>query len=275
MAERIPPEQLVSLQELSISNAFEIAAEPCNVSIDPTRLQTWLEQVAREAGEDLRPLRAEERRLREELGRLATKRHRLVELFEDTLIGKEEFTGRRAELERTGAELETQLREVTASLQKTAVGTVDLDANVQALRDLAAVYRELDLAERRALLGTVVSRIVVGERDIQYGLYLIPDCMDARAVQISKQTEETPPLIELTLTTPRYPCQTFADRLRQYRRERGWRQVDLAKAIGVHEDTVRNWETGRCKPRLETLGLKAVTIIRKVLPDATPVSILP
>jgi hypothetical protein len=35
--------------------------------------------------------------------------------------------------------------------------------------------------------------------------------------QISKQTEERPPLIELTLAIPRYPCRNFADRLRQYR----------------------------------------------------------
>lgn len=40
---------------------------------------------------------------------------------------------------------------------------------------------------------------------------------------------------------PRYPCQTFADRLRAYRRARDWGQVDLAKTIGVNKDTVRNW----------------------------------
>ena len=56
----------------------------------------------------------------------------------------------------------------------------------------------------------------------------------ARAVQISKQTEDPPPLRELTLTIPRYPCRTFADRLRQYRRKRGWRQVDLAHALEVN-----------------------------------------
>lgn len=165
-----------------------IAAELANVSLDPTRLQARLEEVAREAGEELKPLQAEQRRLREELGRVVTKRNRLVELFEDDLIGKEEFAGRRAELERMGEGLETTLREVTESLKRTTVGTVDLDASLKALRDLAAVYQELDPEERRTLLRTVVSRIVVGERNIRYGLYLIPECMGARAA-----TPPTPP----------------------------------------------------------------------------------
>ncbi len=55
---------------------------------------------------------------------------------------------------------------------------------------------------------------------------------------------------------------SFADRLREHRRERGWRQVDLAKAIGVNKDTIRNWETGRTDPDLSALGLKAVAFVK-------------
>ncbi len=112
---------------------------------------------------------------------------------------------------------------------------------------------------------------VVGERDIRYGLCLIPDCMDARAVQNSTQNEDPRP-IELTLTTPRYPCRTFADQLREYRRERGWRQVDLAKALGVNKDTVRNWETARSIPRRAALGHKAIVVLQQVLDEAPGVA---
>ncbi len=67
---------------------------------------------------------------------------------------------------------------------------------------------------------------------------------------------------------PRYPCQTFAERLREYRRDRRWRQVDLARAIGVNKDTVRNWETGRAAPRGGALGRKARTVIGFLLEHA-------
>ena len=60
---------------------------------------------------------------------------------------------------------------------------------------------------------------------------------------------------------PRHPAESFADRLREYRRERGWRQVDLARAIGVNKDTVRNWEAGHARPRLGSLGRKARDVI--------------
>lgn len=91
--------------------------------------------------------------------------------------------------------------------------------------------------------------------------------MGARAVQNSTQAEDPRP-IELTLTIPRYTCRTFADRLRQYRREQGRRQVDLAKALGVNKDTVRNWETGRARPCLTALGRTAVVVLRQVLDGA-------
>ena len=68
--------------------------------------------------------------------------------------------------------------------------------------------------------------------------------------------------VELTLVIPRYPSRTFADRLRQYRRERGWRQVDFARVIGVNKDTVRNWEIGRSVPRLAALGRRAVAFVK-------------
>jgi transcriptional regulator with XRE-family HTH domain len=44
--------------------------------------------------------------------------------------------------------------------------------------------------------------------------------------------------------------------------------VDLAKAIGVSKDTVRNWESGRSEPRLAVLGRKAVVVVQQLLGSA-------
>ena len=40
--------------------------------------------------------------------------------------------------------------------------------------------------------------------------------------------------------------------------------MNLAKAIGGSKDTVRNWESGRPKPRLVVLRRNAVVVVREV-----------
>ena len=152
-----------------------------NISLDPFRLRSRLEDVAREAGEELQPLLSEQRRLQDELRRIDGKLRRLLEFCEDALIGKEEFAARRVELDRDRHELETGLR-VATRLGSSPVGAVDFEASVSSLRDLAGVYEQLDFEGRRVLLCNVLSRVIVADREIQYGLYLIPECMGAEAL---------------------------------------------------------------------------------------------
>ena len=155
-----------------------IVAELRNISLDPFRLRSRLEDVAREAGEELQPLLSEQRRLQDELRRIDGKLHRLLELYEDALIGKEEFAARRVELDRD----RQGLRDVATRLGSSPVGAVDFEASVSSLRDLAGVYEQLDFEGRRVLLCNVLSRVIVADREIQYGLYLIPECMGAEAL---------------------------------------------------------------------------------------------
>lgn len=46
----------------------------------------------------------------------------------------------------------------------------------------------------------------------------------------------------------------FAESLRQrivsFRKQRGLSQRDIAYALGITDQTVSNWEQGRCEPRL-------------------------
>ncbi|MFI5342155.1 MAG: recombinase family protein [Candidatus Methylomirabilales bacterium] len=169
-----------------------IVAELRNISLDPLMLRSRLEEVAREAGEELQPLLSEQRRLQDELRRIDGKLRRLLELYEDALIGKEEFAARRAELDRDRQELETGLKDVATRLGSSPVGAVDFEASVGSLRDLAGVYEQLDFEGRRALLCNVLSRVIVGDGEIQYGVYLIPECMGARAGTPRTQRRNAP-----------------------------------------------------------------------------------
>ncbi|MBI5762140.1 MAG: helix-turn-helix transcriptional regulator [Planctomycetes bacterium] len=50
---------------------------------------------------------------------------------------------------------------------------------------------------------------------------------------------------------PGYPVNptTFGERLKKWRLDRGLRQADVAKQLGVDPMTIVNWERGRTKPR--------------------------
>jgi len=48
-------------------------------------------------------------------------------------------------------------------------------------------------------------------------------------------------------------CIGLGDRIRQLRKERGWRQIDLAEHAGVHENYISDVEIGRKEMCLRTL----------------------
>jgi len=64
-----------------------------------------------------------------------------------------------------------------------------------------------------------------------------------RAVQSYKKF-----VLKLTFRVARYPNETLGQKIRKLRLEKGLKQIELASALGVNEDTVRNWEKGRMRP---------------------------
>ena len=53
-------------------------------------------------------------------------------------------------------------------------------------------------------------------------------------------------------------CVVLGERIRELRKKRGWRQIDLAEETGIHENYVSDLEMGRkeiCLRTLQTLGL--------------------
>lgn len=43
---------------------------------------------------------------------------------------------------------------------------------------------------------------------------------------------------------------TIGERIRRYRRERGMKQIDLAKKIGINQCVISSWENEKSEPRL-------------------------
>lgn len=66
-------------------------------------------------------------------------------------------------------------------------------------------------------------------------------------------------------------CVALGERIRQLRKERGWRQIDLAEETGIHENYVSDLEKGRKEICLRTLqsiakafGLKTVDLLKGI-----------
>ncbi len=59
--------------------------------------------------------------------------------------------------------------------------------------------------------------------------------------------------LRLTFRVARYPNETLGQKIKKLRLERGMRQVELAKALGVNEDTMKIWERGKARPSGELL----------------------
>jgi transcriptional regulator with XRE-family HTH domain len=64
-------------------------------------------------------------------------------------------------------------------------------------------------------------------------------------------------------------CIALGERIRQLRKERGWRQIDLAEETGIHENYVSDLEMGRkeiCLRTLQTVarafGMKATDLLK-------------
>lgn len=66
-------------------------------------------------------------------------------------------------------------------------------------------------------------------------------------------------------------CIALGERIRELRRSRGWRQIDLAEETGMHENYVSDLELGRkevCLRMLQTLasafGMKANELLKGI-----------
>jgi XRE family transcriptional regulator, regulator of sulfur utilization len=50
-------------------------------------------------------------------------------------------------------------------------------------------------------------------------------------------------------------CQSFGERLRELRKHRGWRQLDLAEQAGISENYVSELELGQKEVCLRTIAI--------------------
>lgn len=124
------------------------------------------------------------------LEHLTSRLDTLLELAEDRLITKDEFTARKARLEGERASREAELTMIEAEIANRAASAIDVEATMQGLRHLGEVFGELEgTLERRALLATCLSRVVVrpGELELHVPAYPVFLVGDEASREVSRQ----------------------------------------------------------------------------------------
>lgn len=145
------------------------------LSIDRSQFEAVTEEARETFAAAFRPLTEQGEEAARELERLRSKLASLLELAEDRLISKEEYAARKARLEGDREALEERLNGLDAELAARADTTVDIDGVVAGLRHLRDVYDVLeDVAERRRLLASCVSQVVVKPAELELHLSAYP-----------------------------------------------------------------------------------------------------
>jgi DNA-binding transcriptional regulator YiaG len=73
---------------------------------------------------------------------------------------------------------------------------------------------------------------------------------DDHAVPIYKNSQP----VKITFTVSKYATRTLGELIRELRLEKGLEQRELAKRLGVHRNTVYDWETDRHRPSPKNMG---------------------
>ncbi len=144
------------------------------LALQPERVRSLVGDAQATFEADVQPLREQQEAARHRLDRVRAKSAALLELAEDRLISKEEFTARRARLESECVAAEAELGQLDAELTARSSSQIDMGALASSLKHVADVYDELvDIADRRRLLGTCLNRVVVrgGALELHVPLY--------------------------------------------------------------------------------------------------------
>ena len=136
--------------------------------LDPARLHRLAAEICNRFAADIGPLVERRAALARQRERLTSRRQALLELVEDRLIAKEEFAGRKGQLDDELAEAGRHLAVLEGQLAGRTLTEADAAVALAGLQQLSDVYAELEeTGEQRRLLQECFHRLVIGEDGIE------------------------------------------------------------------------------------------------------------
>ena len=116
----------------------------------------------------------QQKSIQQSLAKIEKRNQRLLSLYEEELIQKEEFVKERLSLDSEKKFLEVELNEANQRIFSNDLNNFDLQATLSSIHNLAEVFEDLDFQERRELLRTIISKIGVGKHQLDCHFFAIP-----------------------------------------------------------------------------------------------------
>jgi len=151
-----------------------ILEELKNLSTDPDRLREKVEDFRVKFDQEVKPLLDQQKGIQQCLTKIGKKEERLLELYEDGLIEKGEFAKRKGELDAERRIVESEMEEAEQKIHSNDLANFDLQNILSSVHNLAEVFEELDLQERKELLRTVIGKVEVGKHHLDCHIFALP-----------------------------------------------------------------------------------------------------
>jgi len=144
------------------------------LSLEPSLLDKATVEYRSQYSEQIVPLKTAISAISDEEAKTAKQKERLFELYETEIITKEEFTERKKVLDEKHFAAVQNREEIEEKLKSSEIPDIDLESTVSSIQNLSDVYEELDFEERRELIRSIVSSLVVNKHNIELNLYVYP-----------------------------------------------------------------------------------------------------
>lgn len=145
-----------------------------SLSTNPERLKENAESFNTRFDQEVKPLLDQQKAMQQSLAKVEKRAQRLLGLYEEELIGKEEFVKEKLALDSDRKFLERELEEVSQKIFANDVGNFDLQSIFSSIQNLADVFEELDHQEKKELLRTVINKIEVGKHNLDCHFFALP-----------------------------------------------------------------------------------------------------
>lgn len=161
-----------------------ILEELRSLSTDPGKLKEKTEDFTVRFDQEVKPLLDQQKSFQQSLVKSGKKAERLIRLYEDELIEKEEFIKEKASIDSEKKFLKAELDEINQKTFSNNLANFDIQSTLSSIHNLSEVFDELDAQERKELLRTVINKIEVGKHHLDCQIFALPnsfvvyDCTD-------------------------------------------------------------------------------------------------